>query len=109
MLSFSRQTDGWTDRRTDRQTTVKQYALDLSMQGHKKIFHKNCSQLFTARSELLMTLKNKALENTVVNEENAGSQHFLVPSILSFSHNIVNSSVKFFFYSYSPMSHRSLF
>ena len=31
MLSFL-QTDGWTDR----QTTVKQYAPDLSMRGHKK-------------------------------------------------------------------------
>ena len=25
-----------TDRRIDRQTTVKQYAPDLSIQGHKK-------------------------------------------------------------------------
>ena len=25
-----------TDRRTDRQTTVKQYASDLLMRGHKK-------------------------------------------------------------------------
>ena len=25
-----------TDRRTDRQTTVKQYAPDLSIRGHKK-------------------------------------------------------------------------
>ena len=25
-----------TDRRTDRQTTVKQYVPDLSIQGHKK-------------------------------------------------------------------------
>ena len=42
MLSFhvkfvqtDRETDGWTDIRTDRHTTVKQYAPDLSMQGHK--------------------------------------------------------------------------
>ena len=30
MLSLCRQTDGWTDIWTDRQTTVKQYAPDLS-------------------------------------------------------------------------------
>ena len=35
MLSLCRQTDGWTDRLTDRQTTEKQYASDLSMRGHK--------------------------------------------------------------------------
>ena len=38
MLSFHVkfvQTDRQTDGRTDRQTTVKQYALDLSIQGHK--------------------------------------------------------------------------
>ena len=29
-----------TDRQTDRWTTVKQYALDISMRGHKK-YHLN--------------------------------------------------------------------
>ena len=39
MLSFHVefvQTDWRTDGRTDRRTTVKQYALDLSIRGHKK-------------------------------------------------------------------------
>ena len=30
-----RQTDGWTNRQSDRRTTVKQYAPDLSIRGHK--------------------------------------------------------------------------
>ena len=34
MLSLCRQTDGWTDR----WTTEKQYAPDLSMPEHKKKF-----------------------------------------------------------------------
>ena len=39
MLSFHVkfvQTDGPTDRQTDRRTTVKQYAPDLLIRGHKK-------------------------------------------------------------------------
>ena len=43
MLSFhvkfvqtDRRVDGRTDGRTDSRTTVKQYAPDLSMRGHKK-------------------------------------------------------------------------
>ena len=39
MLSFHVkfvQTDRQTNRRTDRQTTVKQYAPNLSIQGQKK-------------------------------------------------------------------------
>ena len=44
MLSFhvkfcrqtDQQTDHQTDGKTDRQTTLKQYAPDLSIQGHKK-------------------------------------------------------------------------
>ena len=39
MLSFHVrfvQTDGWTDRQTDRRTTVKQYAPDLLIRGIKK-------------------------------------------------------------------------
>ena len=33
MLNLCRQTDGWMDGQTDRLTTVKQYAPDLSMRG----------------------------------------------------------------------------
>ena len=33
------QTDRWTDGQTDRKTTVKLYAPDLSIQGHKKNSH----------------------------------------------------------------------
>ena len=29
--------NGWTDRRKDRRTTVKQYAPDLSILGHKNL------------------------------------------------------------------------
>ena len=36
MLSLCRQTDGQTDGRMDRQTTVKQYVPYLSMRRHKK-------------------------------------------------------------------------
>ena len=34
-FSADRQTDRQADTRTDRQTPAKQYAVDLSMQGHK--------------------------------------------------------------------------
>ena len=37
MLSLCRQTDGQRDGRTDRRTTVKQYAADLSIRGIKNI------------------------------------------------------------------------
>ena len=37
MLSLYRRRDGHTDRRTDRRTTVKQYAPDLSIRGNKNV------------------------------------------------------------------------
>ena len=35
-------------------------------------------QLFTTQAQLLMTLKKKALENSVEKGENAGNQHFVL-------------------------------
>ena len=37
MLSLSRLTDGQLASQTDRQTTVKQYAPDLSIRGHNNV------------------------------------------------------------------------
>ena len=41
--------------------------------GHDEIF-----QIFTTQSQLLMTLKKKALENAAGKGENADNQHFLL-------------------------------
>ena len=38
----------------------------------------NGPELFTIQSRLLTTVMNKAFENTVEKEENAGNQHFLL-------------------------------
>ena len=44
MLSLCVQTDRQTDGRTDRWTTVKQYAPDLLIQGHKNTYSLTLSQ-----------------------------------------------------------------
>ena len=61
MFSLFRQ----TDRRADRWITVKQYAPDLSVRGHKYMSLKNCN------------LDMERVENVVVKGENASNQHFL--------------------------------
>ena len=45
---------------------------------YKKLIFPVLSEHFIIRFRLLMTLKKKALENTVGKGENAGNQHFLL-------------------------------
>ena len=59
MLSFhvkfvqtNRQTDGWTVGRTDRRTTVKQYAPTFRCGGIKSIIITVCNINTTARSNI---------------------------------------------------------
>ena len=66
------------DRQTDKQTLVKQYASDLSMQGHKNLilvlinaFAGNKFKKDQMAIQVLYTV-----ENTVRKRENAGFQHF---------------------------------
>ena len=51
------------------------------------------TQLFTTQSQLLKTLKKKALENNVGKGGNAGNQHFLVFPQSANSFNLVSSKI----------------
>ena len=101
MLSFHVkfvQRDRWTDGQMARQTTVKQYAPDLSIPGHKKenslfvcmvfnyllndkTIHRRNFKTF-ADDNLNVTEMAKLIfdrvENIVGKGENAGRQHFLL-------------------------------
>ena len=54
MLSLCRQTDGQT---TDRRTTVKQYAPDLSMRGHKNFAWTKLKAFVVVKSNNIQTIK----------------------------------------------------